>query len=163
MFDVTFSAKITLYIIEDIERGGILKKTIFSKHYDRDKELEIPEGSQEPELDSFEEFWKKCQEAVVVPVPARLEGAKVFIQKIMDFCELFSYDIEIEQLNREIQAKMKIDVLTLSGYCKNEFVSLMQMADDLSLYKNQEGDTVFTFSYYTHEIYFEGKPSRNLQ
>ena len=44
---------------------------------------------------------------------------------------MFSYDIDIEQLDREIQAKMKIDVLSLSGHCKDGFVGLMQMADDL--------------------------------
>ena len=139
-----------------------MKKTIFSRRYDRDKELEVPEDAPKPELDSFEEFWRKCQEAVVVPVPARLEGAKEFIKKVMDFSAIFSYDIDIEQKDREIQAIMKIDVLSLSGYCKDDFVNLMQMADDLSLYKTKDGDTVFTFSYYTHEIYFEGRPSRNL-
>lgn len=139
-----------------------MKKTIFSRRYDRDKELEALEGASESKMESFEEFWKKCQEAVVVPVPERLEGAKEFIKKVMDFSAYFSYDIEIEQLNREIQAKMKIDVLSLSGYCKDEFVGLMQMADDLALYKTKDDDTVFTFSYYTHEIYYEGKPSRNL-
>ena len=139
-----------------------MKKTILSRRYDRDKELETVEGAPESNMDSFEEFWRKCQEAVVVPVPARLEGAKEFIKKVMDFSAIFSYDIDIEQLNREIQAKMKIDVLSLSGYCKDDFVGLMQMADDLSLYRTKDGDTVFTFSYYTHEIYYEGKPSRNL-
>ena len=131
-----------------------MKKTIFSRRYDRDKELETVEGAPESNMDSFEEFWRKCQEAVVVPVPARLEGAKEFIKKVMDFSAIFSYDIDIEQLNREIQAKMKIDVLSLSGYCKDDFVGLMQMADDLSLYRTKDGDTVFTFSYYTHEIYY---------
>ena len=140
-----------------------MKKTIFSRRYDRDKELEALEGAPESKMESFEEFWKKCQEAVVVPVPARLEGAKEFIKKVMDFSAIFSYDIDIEQKDREIQAVMKIDVLSLSGYCKDDFVNLMQMADDLSLYKTKDGDTVFTFSYYTHEIYFEGRPSRNLQ
>ena len=140
-----------------------MKKTIFSRRYDREKELEVPEDAPKPELDSFEEFWRKCQEAVVIPVPARLEGAKEFIKKVMDFSAIFSYDINIEQKDREIQAVMKIDVLSLSGYCKDDFVNLMQMADDLSLYKTKDGDTVFTFSYYTHEIYFEGRPSRNLQ
>jgi len=140
-----------------------LKKTIFSRRYDRDKELEAQEGAPESKMESFEEFWRKCQEAVVVPVPARLEGAKEFIKKVMDFSAIFSYDIDIEQKDREIQAVMKIDVLSLSGYCKDDFVNLMQMADDLSLYKTKDGDTVFTFSYYTHEIYFEGRPSRNLQ
>lgn len=139
-----------------------MKKTIFSRRYNREKELEVPEDAPKPELDSFEEFWRKCQEAVVVPVPARLEGAKEFIKKVMDFSAIFSYDIDIEQKDREIQAKMKIDVLSLSGYCKDEFVGLMQMADDLSIYRIKDGDTVFTFSYYTHEIYFEGRPSRNL-
>ena len=139
-----------------------MKKTIFSRRYNREKELEVPEDAPKPELDSFEEFWRKCQEAVVVPVPARLEGAKEFIKKVMDFSAIFSYDIDIEQKDREIQAVMKIDVLSLSGYCKDDFVNLMQMADDLSLYKTKDGDTVFTFSYYTHEIYYEGKPSRNL-
>ena len=139
-----------------------MKKTIFSRRYDREKELEVPEDAPKPELDSFEEFWRKCQEAVVVPVPARLEGAKEFIKKVMDFSTIFSYDIDIEQKDREIQAIMKIDVLSLSGYCKDEFVNLMQMADDLSLYRTKDEDTVFTFSYYTHEIYFEGRPSRNL-
>lgn len=95
-------------------------------------------------------------------MPARLEGAKEFIKKVMDFSAIFSYDINIEQKAREIQAVMKIDVLSLSGYCKDDFVNPMQMADDFSLYKTKNGDTVFTFSYYTHEIYFEGKPSRNL-
>ena len=140
-----------------------MKKPIFSRRYDRDKELEALEGAPESKMESFEEFWKKCQEAVVVPVPERLEGAKEFIKKVMDFSAIFSYDIDIEQKDREIQAKMKIDVLSLSGYCKDDFVGLMQMADDLSLYKTKDGDTVFTFSYYTHEIYFEGRPSRNLQ
>ena len=139
-----------------------MKKTIFSRHYDREKELEVPEDAPKPELDSFEEFWRKCQEAVVVPVPARLEGAKDFMRKIMEFSAWFSYDIDIEQLNREIQAKMKIDVLSLSGHCKDEFVGLMQMADDLALYKTKDDDTVFTFSYYTHQIYFDGKGSRNI-
>lgn len=139
-----------------------MKKTIFSRRYDRDKELEALEGAPESKMESFEEFWKKCQEAVVVPVPERLEGAKEFIKKVMDFSAIFSYDIDIEQKDREIQAKMKIDVLSLSGYCKDEFVGLMQMADDLALYKTKDDDTVFTFSYYTHEIYYEGKPSRNL-
>ena len=139
-----------------------MKKTIFSRRYDRDKELEAQEGAPESKMESFEEFWKKCQEAVVVPVPERLEGAKEFIKKVMDFSAIFSYDIDIEQKDREIQAAMKIDVLSLSGYCKDDFVNLMQMADDLSLYKTKDGDTVFTFSYYTHEIYFEGRPSRNL-
>ena len=139
-----------------------MKKTIFSRRYDRDKELDVPEEAPKPELESFEEFWRKCQEAVVVPVPERLEGAKGFIKKVMDFSAIFSYDIDIEQKDREIQAVMKIDVLSLSGYCKDDFVNLMQMADDLSLYKTKDGDTVFTFSYYTHEIYFEGRPSRNL-
>lgn len=139
-----------------------MKKTIFSRCYDREKELEVPEDAPKPELDSFEEFWRKCREAVVVPVPARLEGAKEFIKKVMDFSAIFSYDIDIEQKDREIQAVMKIDVLSLSGYCKDDFVNLMQMADDLSLYKTKNGDTVFTFSYYTHEIYFEERPSRNL-
>ena len=139
-----------------------MKKTIFSRRYNREKELEVPEDAPKPELDSFEEFWRKCQEAVVVPVPARLEGAKEFIKKVMDFSAIFSYDIDIEQKDREIQAVMKIDVLSLGGYCKDDFVNLMQMADDLSLYKTKDGDTVFTFSYYTHEIYFEGRPSRNL-
>ena len=139
-----------------------MKKTIFSRRYDRDKELEALEGAPESKMESFEEFWKKCQEAVVVPVPARLEGAKEFIKNVMDFSAIFSYDIDIEQKDREIQAVMKIDVLSLSGYCKDDFVNLMQMADDLSLYKTKDGDTVFTFSYYTHEIYFEGRPSRNL-
>ena len=139
-----------------------MKKTIFSRRYDRDKELEAQEGAPESKMESFEEFWRKCQEAVIVPVPARLEGAKEFIKKVMDFSAIFSYDIDIEQKDREIQAVMKIDVLSLSGYCKNDFVNLMQMADDLSLYKTKDGDTVFTFSYYTHEVYFEGKPSRNL-
>ena len=139
-----------------------MKKTIFSRRYNREKELEVPEDAPKPELDSFEEFWRKCQEAVVIPVPARLEGAKEFIKKVMDFSAIFSYDIDIEQKDREIQAVMKIDVLSLSGYCKDDFVNLMQMADDLSLYKTKDGDTVFTFSYYTHEIYYEGKPSRNL-
>lgn len=140
-----------------------MKKTIFSRRYDRDKELEALEGAPESKMESFEEFWRKCQEAVIVPVPARLEGAKEFIKKVMDFSAIFSYDIDIEQKNREIQAVMKIDVLSLSGYCKEDFANLMQMADDLSLYKTKDGDTVFTFSYYTHEIYYEGKPSRNLQ
>ena len=140
-----------------------MKKTLFSRRYDRDKELESLEGAPESNMESFEEFWKKCQEAIVVPVPARLEGAKEFIRKVMDFSAIFSYDIDIEQLNREIQAKMKIDVLSLSGYCKDDFVNLMQMADDLSLYKTKDGDTIFTFSYYTHEVYYDGKPSRNLQ
>lgn len=139
-----------------------MKKTIFSRCYDREKELEVPEDAPKPELDSFEEFWRKCQEAVVVPVPARLEGAKEFIKKVMDFSAIFSYDIDIEQKDREIQAVMKIDVLSLSGYCKDDFVNLMQMADDLSLYKTKNGDTVFTFSYYTHEIYLEERPSQNL-
>lgn len=139
-----------------------MKKTIFSRRYDRDKELEALEGAPESKMESFEEFWRKCQEAVIVPVPARLEGAKEFIKKVMDFSAIFSYDIDIEQKNREIQAVMKIDVLSLSGYCKEDFVNLMQMADDLSLYKTKDGDTVFTFSYYTHEVYFWGKPSRNL-
>lgn len=139
-----------------------MKKTIFSRRYDRDKELEALEGAPESKMESFEEFWRKCQEAVIVPVPARLEGAKEFIKKVMDFSAIFSYDIDIEQKNREIQAVMKIDVLSLSGYCKEDFVNLMQMADDLSLYKTKDGDTVFTFSYYTHEVYFGGKPSRNL-
>ena len=139
-----------------------MKKTIFSRRYDRDKELEAQEGAPESKMESFEEFWRKCQEAVVVPVPERLEGAKEFIKKVMDFSAIFSYDIDIEQKDREIQAAMKIDVLSLSGYCKDDFVNLMQMADDLSLYKTKDGDTVFTFSYYTHEIYFEGRPSRNL-
>ena len=139
-----------------------MKKTIFSRRYDRDKELEAQEGAPESKMESFEEFWRKCQEAVVVPVPERLEGAKEFIKKVMDFSAIFSYDIDIEQKDREIQAAMKIDVLSLSGYCKDDFVNLMQMADDLSLYKTKDGDTVFTFSYYTHEVYFEGKPSRNL-
>jgi len=139
-----------------------LKKTIFSRRYDRDKELEAQEGAPESKMESFEEFWRKCQEAVVVPVPERLEGAKEFIKKVMDFSAIFSYDIDIEQKDREIQAAMKIDVLSLSGYCKDDFVNLMQMADDLSLYKTKDGDTVFTFSYYTHEIYFEGRHSRNL-
>lgn len=139
-----------------------MKKTIFSRRYDRDKELEAQEGAPESKMESFEEFWRKCQEAVVVPVPERLEGAKEFIKKVMDFSAIFSYDIDIEQKDREIQAIMKIDVLSLSGYCKDDFVNLMQMADDLSLYKTKDGDTVFTFSYYTHEIYFEGRPSRNL-
>ena len=139
-----------------------MKKTLFSRRYDREKELEVPEDAPKPELDSFEEFWRKCQEAVVVPVPARLEGAKEFIKKVMDFSAIFSYDIDIEQKDREIQAKIKIDVLSLSGHCKDEFVGLMQMADDLSIYRTKDGDTVFTFSYFTHEIYYEGKPSRNL-
>ena len=139
-----------------------MKKTIFSRRYDREKELEVPEDASKPELDSFEEFWKKCQEAVVIPVPARLEGAKEFIKKVMDFSAIFSYDIDIEQKDREIQAVMKIDVLSLSGYCKDDFVNLMQMADDLAIYRTKDGDTVFTFSYYTHEVYFEGRPSRNL-
>ena len=139
-----------------------MKKTIFSRRYDRDKELEALEGAPESKMESFEEFWKKCQEAVVVPVPERLEGAKEFIKKVMNFSAIFSYDIDIEQKDREIQAVMKIDVLSLSGYCKDDFVNLMQMADDLSLYKTKDGDTVFTFSYYTHEVYFEGRPSRNL-
>ena len=139
-----------------------MKKTIFSRRYDRDKELEVPEDASKPELDSFEEFWKKCQEAVVIPVPARLEGAKEFIKKVMDFSAIFSYDIDIEQKDREVQAVMKIDVLSLSGYCKDDFVNLMQMADDLAIYRTKDGDTVFTFSYYTHEVYFEGRPSRNL-
>ena len=140
-----------------------MKKTIFSRRYDREEELKTSEGAPESNMESFEEFWKKCQEAIVVPVPARLEGAKEFVRKIMDFSACFSYDIDIEQLNREIQAKMKIDVLSLSGHCKDDFVGLMQMADDLSLYRNKDGDTIFTFSYYTHEVYFDGKPSRNLQ
>ena len=139
-----------------------MKKIIFSKKYDREQELKKVEGAPETNMESFDEFWKKWQDAIVVPVPARLEGAKEFVRKVMDFSSIFSYDIDIEQLNREIQAKMKIDVLSLSGYCKDDFVSLMQMADDLSLYKTKDGDTVFTFSYYTHEIYYEGKPSRNL-
>ena len=62
-----------------------MKKTIFSRRYDKEKELVVPEGAPKPELDSFEEFWRKCQETVVVPVPARLEGAKEFIRKIMEF------------------------------------------------------------------------------
>lgn len=140
-----------------------MKKTIFSRKYDREKELEVPEGAHTPNMESFDEFWRKCQEAVIIPVPARLEGAKVFIQKVMDFSAWFSYDIEIERLNREIQAKLKIDALSLSGHCKDEFISLMQMADDLSIYQTKDNDTIFTFSYYTHEIYFEGKPSRDLQ
>lgn len=139
-----------------------MKKTIFSRRYDRNKELEALEGAPESKMESFEEFWKKCQEAVVIPVPARLEGAKEFIKKVMDFSSIFSYDIDIEQKDREIQAIMKIDVLSLSGYCKDDFVNLMQMADDLSLYKTEDGDTVFTFSYYTHEIYFDGKKTRNI-
>ena len=139
-----------------------MKKTIFSRRYDRDKELEALEGAPESKMESFEEFWKKCQEAVVIPVPARLEGAKEFIKKVMDFSAIFSYDIDIEQKDREIQAVMKIDVLSLSGYCKDDFVNLMQMANDLAIYRTKDGDTVFTFSYYTHEVYFEGKPSRNL-
>ena len=83
-----------------------MKKTIFSRRYDRDKELEALEGAPESKMESFEEFWKKCQEAVVVPVPERLEGAKDFMRKIMDFSAWFSYDIDIEQKDREIQAKM---------------------------------------------------------
>lgn len=139
-----------------------MKKTLFSKKYDKEKELNVPEGAPSGNMESFEEFWRKCQEAVVVLVPARLEGAKAFIQKVMNFSAWFNYDIEIEQLSREIQAKMKIDVLSLSGHCKDEFVGLIQTADDLSIYKTKDDDTVFTFSYYTHEIYYDGKKSRNL-
>ena len=139
-----------------------MKKIIFSKTFDREKELEVPEEPPTASAESFEEFWRKCQEAVVTPVPARLEGAKAFIQKVLDFCDWFSYDIEVEKLDREIQAKMKVDVLSLSGQCKDEFVSLMQMADDLSLYKTKDNDTIFTFSYYTHQVFFDGKKTRNL-
>ena len=78
-----------------------MKKTIFSRRYDRDKELEALEGAPESNMESFEEFWKKCQEAVVVPVSARLEGAKEFLKKVMDFSAIFSYNIDIEQLAKQ--------------------------------------------------------------
>lgn len=115
-----------------------------------------------PTRDELEEFFRKMETRKIDPIPRRLEEAEKFVAMILEFCEMFEYDMEISRSEDHISATMKLDVLVLSGYCKNYFNRILALADEINIHPNPQNDNVLILRYYTHEVYFDGKKTRNI-
>ena len=79
----------------------------------------IKMGAPTPE--ELEEFFRKMDTRKSIPVQRRIKEAETFVAMIMEFCDIFEYDMEISRNKDEISATMKIEVVVLSGYCKEFF------------------------------------------
>ncbi len=116
-----------------------------------------------PKLDDFENFLKKLETRKAVPVSRRIKEAETFVAMIIEFCDLFEYDMEITRSDSEISAIMKIEVLILSGYCKDYFNRILAMADEINIHPNPQNENLLIIRYYTHEVFFDGKKTRNIE
>ena len=116
-----------------------------------------------PSKEEVEDFLKKLETREFVPIPRRIKEAETFVAMIMEFCDLFEYDMEISRSENEISAIMKINVLVLSGYCKDYFNRILTMADEINIHPNPQNENLLIIRYYTHEVYFNGKKTRNIK
>lgn len=116
-----------------------------------------------PSKEELEDFLKKLETREFVPIPRRIKEAETFVAMIMEFCDLFEYDMEISRSENEISAIMKINVLVLSGYCKDYFNRILTMADEINIHPNPQNENLLIIRYYTHEVYFNGKKTRNIK
>ena len=135
----------------------------FSKKYRNIKQKSdelIKAGA--PTRDDLEEFFRKMETRRTEPIPRRIEESEKFVAMIMEFCELFEYDMEISRSDAEISAIMKIDVLVISGHCKNHFNRILTLADEINIHPNPQNENLLILRYYTHEVFFDGKKTRNI-
>ena len=121
------------------------------------------EESCTPKLDDFDEFMKKLQTRECKPIQRRINQAESFVAMIMEFCDLFEYDMEISRSDSEISVSIKIEVLILSGYCKDYFNRILALADEINIHPNPQNENLLIIRYYTHEVYFDGKKTRNIE
>ena len=134
----------------------------FYKKYDKNSVPEPLEEVKCPLPDDPEEFLDMIKNIRYELVPARSKGAAQFTEQVMKFSAMFEYDLEIETKEHEVEAKLIIEVLSLSGYCKQEFCKLLMFADDVVLLKNPEDKIVLILTYYTHEAYMNGRKMRKI-
>lgn len=134
----------------------------FYKKYDKNSVPEPLEEVKCPLPDDPEEFLDMIKNIRYELVPARSKGAEQFTEQVMKFSAMFEYDFEIETKEHEVEAKLIIEVLSLSGYCKQEFCKLLMFADDVVLLKNPEDKIVLILTYYTHEAYMNGRKMRKI-
>ena len=134
----------------------------FYKKFDKNTVPEPLEEVKCPLPDDPEEFLDMIKNIRYELVPARSKGAEQFTEQVMKFSAMFEYDFEIETKEHEVEAKLIIEVLSLSGYCKQEFCKLLILADDVSMYENNDHKTVLTLTYYTHEAYMNGRKLRHI-
>ena len=141
-----------------------MDKFRFNKRYgNSNNELDKIENSNHPKLDDFEDLLRKIKARKLEPIPRRVKEAESFVSMIMEFCDLFEYDMEISRSEDEISAIMKINVLVLSGYCKDYFNRILTMADEINIHPNPQNENLLIIRYYTHEVYFNGKKTRNIE
>ena len=116
-----------------------------------------------PSKEEVEDFLKKLETREFVPIPRRIKEAETFVAMVMEFCDLFEYDMEISRSENEISAIMKINVLVLSGYCKDYFNRILTMSDEINIHPNPQNENLLIIRYYTHEVYFNGKKTLNIE
>ena len=121
----------------------------------------IKMGAPTPE--ELEEFFRKMDTRKSIPVQRRIKEAETFVAMIMEFCDIFEYDMEISRNKDEISATMKIEVVVLSGYCKEFFSRILKMADEINIFPNKQNENILVIRYYTHEVYIDGKKTRNIE
>jgi len=134
----------------------------FYKKFDKNTVPEPLEDVKCPLPDDPAEFLDMIKNIRYELVLARQEGAKQFTEQVMKFSTVFEYDFEIETKEHEVEAKLIIEALSLSGYCKQEYCKLLMLADDVLLLKNPEDKIVLILTYYTHEAYMDGKKMRRI-
>ncbi len=104
---------------------------------------------------------ESTQEDIYVYVPERYYELDTFIGAAKVFAGFEHTSIEIVKGDYEVNAIIDMESICLSGYAKDLLAYLLRMSDDVN-YLPKDGDLKLRLTYYTHELFRNGKKVRNI-
>ena len=126
------------------------------------KSFDDPIGLHLPE--TGEEFLKMLEDnSEFAEIPHRVKAKEYFISSCERFANHFEYEIKIKELEHEVKATLEIDALMVTGESKDTFLAMAGMADEIEMVNLKEGTTTFSLTFFTHQLYLNGKPMRKIK
>lgn len=96
-------------------------------------------------------------------IPHRVKAKEYFISICKRFANYFEYEFKIKESEHEVKVILEIDALIVTGESKDAFLAMVGMADEIEMVNLKEGITTFSFTFFTHQLYLNGKPMRRIK
>ena len=114
--------------------------------------------------DTGEEFLKMIEDnSEFEEIPGREHIKSKFIEFCKRFATSFELDINVKENKHETLITIEFDAMLVFAESKETLLTIFQIADEIEMVNLKKGKTTLILTYFTHQLYLNGKPMRKIK
>lgn len=146
----------------DLQMMGEEKTKIYSKRFPIPTDEELHKIEVKDDSLSAEQFIQLIKETEQkIPNPDKIKRKDDFLKFAKNLADVYCVDLDIYEDSCSYTVDLLLPVATYYGGVKRTMECLIVLSDEIYVHppKEEDGDYLvkFTLTYYTHDIYFNGK------